>query len=73
MDSSKKKLYALITNRQLRGYGPVVVQVSFNKEELEEIAEYLNKMPYFSPNASVKEVDDNVCNWYWPKTYKEGY
>ncbi len=66
----EKKLYALITNREgQNGYGPVVVQVSFNKEELEEIAIYLNNIRYFSPNAFVREVDDHICEWYWPRTY----
>jgi len=66
----EKKLYALITNRESGyGYGPIVVQVSFNKEELEEIANYLNNnIKYFSPNATVSEVNDAVCQWYWPKS-----
>lgn len=65
-----KKLYALITNRDgMHGYGAVVVQVSFNEEELIEIANYLNtNIKYFCPNAFVKEVDENVCEWYWPRS-----
>jgi hypothetical protein len=64
-----KKLYALITDRDKGyGYGPVVIQVSFNKEELEEMAEYLNNIKYYSPNAFVKEVDEKVCESYWPRT-----
>jgi hypothetical protein len=67
----EKKLYALITNKQQGwGYGAIVVQVSFNKKELEEIADYLNKMPYFSPHAHVEEVTDSVCEWYWPHSYR---
>lgn len=62
-----KKLYALITNRGgNHGYGPMVVQVSFNKEELEEVANYLNQIPYFSPHAFVEEVDSHICEYYWP-------
>ena len=67
----EKKLYALITNRDGgHGYGPIVVQVSFNKEELEEIANYLNQFKYFGPNAHVEECTEHVCEWYWPHTYR---
>lgn len=61
-----KKLYALITCPLPQTYGGKVIQVSFNREELEEIAKYLNQIPYFSPNATVKEVDQSVCEYYWP-------
>ena len=63
----ERKLYALITNPISDNPKPKVIQVSFNKEELEEIAEYLNQFTYFSPRASVKEVNENVCEYYWPK------
>jgi len=62
-----KKLYALITNPISDNPRSQVIQVSFNKEELEEIAEYLNQIPYFSPRARVEEVTKFVCEWYWPK------
>lgn len=62
-----KKLYALITCPISDNPRAKIVQVSFNKEELEEIAEYLNKIPIYSPNAQVREVDKYVCEWYWPK------
>jgi len=61
-----KKLYALITMPSDQSMSKVI-QVSFNKEELEEIANYLNAIPYFSPNARVKEVDSHVCEFYWPR------
>lgn len=61
-----KKLYALITNPLPQTCGPTVIQVSFNREELEEIAEYLNNIKYFSPNAFVEEVTQSVCEYYWP-------
>ena len=61
-----KKLYALITRPISGNPRSRVLQVSFNKEELEEIANYLNKIPYFSPDARVEEVDEKVCEWYWP-------
>lgn len=62
-----KKLYALITTPISDNPKPKVIQVSFNKKELEEIADYLNTIPYFSPNAVVREVDKNVCERCWPK------
>lgn len=62
-----KKLYALITRPISDNPRSRVLQVSFNKEELEEMAEYLNNIKYFSPNAEVKEVDEKVCEWYWPR------
>lgn len=62
-----KKLYALITRPVSDNPRATVIQVSFNKEELEEIAEYLNKFKYFSPNAIVEEVDSDVCKYHWPK------
>lgn len=62
-----KKLYALITCPISDNPKSKVIQVSFNKEELEEIAEYLNQIPYFSPNAIVREVDQRVCEYYWPR------
>ena len=62
-----RKLYALITCPISDNQRSKVLQVSFNKEELEEIADYLNQIPYFSPNARVKEVDKGVCEYYWPK------
>ena len=62
----EKKLYALITHKG--EYGGMIIQVSFNKKELEEIARYLNNnIKYFSPRAEVQEVDESVCQWYWPK------
>lgn len=61
------KLYALITCPISDNPEPKVVQVSFDKEGLEEIADYLNRFKYFSPNAEVREVDEHVCEWYWPK------
>jgi len=64
----KKKLYALITCPIPQSDRSQVVQVSFNKEELEEIAEYLNQIPYFSPHAVVKEVTEHVCEWNWPRS-----
>jgi len=64
-----KKLYALLTNPKAEfGSGKYeVIQVSFNKEELEDIATYLNKIHYWSPHAKVVEVDEDVCQWYWPR------
>lgn len=62
-----KKLFALITRPISDNQRARVIQVSFNKEELEEVAEYLNKFKYFSPNAFVREVDESVCEWYWPR------
>lgn len=64
---SEKKLYALITCPISDNQRSRVVQVSFNKEELEEIANYLNQFPYFSPNATVREVTESVCEYYWPR------
>ena len=67
----EKKLYALITNKyEGHGYGAIVVQVSFNKKELEEIAEYLNSFTYFGPHATVEEVTERVCEWNWPHSYR---
>ena len=67
-----RKLYALVSNRDRGyGYGPIVVQVSFNKEELEEMAEYLNSFTYFPANAEVKEVTEHVVEWYWPRSDRQ--
>lgn len=63
----ERKLYALITCPISDNPKSKVIQVSFNKEELEEIANYLNQFKYFSPNAEVREVDERVCEWYWPR------
>lgn len=64
----EKKLYALVTdkNKKYGSYGGLVIQVSFNKKELEEIAECLNKIEYFCPHATVEEVNECTCEWYWP-------
>lgn len=62
-----RKLYALITCPTSDNPKPKVIQVSFNKEELEEIANYLNQVRYFSPHAEVREVTESVCEWYWPR------
>ena len=64
----EKKLYALITCPIPQVDKSQVVQVSFNKEELEEIADYLNKFKYFSPHARVEEVTETVCEWHWPRS-----
>ena len=62
-----KKLYALVTNRSPQYERSVIIQVSFNKAELEEIADYLNQFKYFGPNAKVIEVDEKAVEWYWPR------
>lgn len=62
-----RKLYALITCPISDNQIPKVIQVSFDKEELEEIANYLNQFPYFSPNAEVREADESICERYWPR------
>lgn len=62
-----RKLYALITCPISDNQRSRVVQVSFDKEELEEIANYLNQFPYFSPNATVREVTESVCEYNWPR------
>lgn len=62
-----RKLYALITCPISDNPKPKVIQVSFNKEELEEVANYLNQYRYFSPNARIVEVTQSVCELYWPK------
>ena len=64
---AERKLYALTTCPISDNPRRKVIQVSFNKEELEEIADYLNKFPYFSPNARVEEVTQSLCEYYWPK------
>ena len=63
---ANKQLYALITHRGK--YGGVAVQVSFNKEELEEIAKWLNKnIKIYEVGAEVRPVDERVCEWDWPQ------
>lgn len=62
----KKTLYGLLTNPISDNPYPMIVQVSFNKAELEEIANYVNQFKYFGPRAEVIEVDEHVCQWYWP-------
>lgn len=62
-----KKLYALITCPISDNPKSKVLQLSFNKEELEEMANFLNAIPHFSPDARVEEVDGSVCEYYWPK------
>ena len=61
-----RKLYGLLTNPIADFRHPVIVQVSFDREELEEIAEYLNELKYFSPRAEVIEIDDDAVCYYWP-------
>ena len=62
-----RKLYGLLTNPRADFQHPVIVQVSFDREELEEIAKYLNEeIKYFSPRAEVIEIDDDACCYYWP-------
>ena len=62
-----KKLYAIVTCPISDNAHQKVFQVSFNKEELEEIATYLNSFPYFSPRATVEEVTQSLCEWCWPE------
>lgn len=64
----EKKLYGLRTQRS-EYEDSVIVQVSFNRQELEEIAEYLNsgKIRYFAPHATVVEIDQFNCEHYWPR------
>jgi hypothetical protein len=62
----EKKLYGLRTSRGDYD-GSVIVQVSFNKQELEEIAAYLNKnIKYYLKRAEVVEITESNIEWYWP-------
>ena len=65
MENNMKQLYALVTFKQFTSY-PVVIQVSFNKEELEEIAEELNNF-YYQLRAEVKEVTNQLILECWPE------
>ena len=60
----EKTLYALLTCKT-GGSWPIVVQVSFNKEELEEIAEAINSFGRYE-HATVEEVTKSTLEWNWP-------
>ena len=59
-----KTLYALLTCKTY-GTWPVVVQVSFNKEELEELASAINSFDCYE-HAKVEEVTKSTLEWNWP-------
>lgn len=61
-----KKLYALLMKKGHWGY-PVLLQVSFNKDELEEIANSLNQYEFFPANAYVEEVNEDLIKYYFPQ------
>lgn len=63
----EKKLYGLLTNTSPGHEQSIIVQVSFNKAELVEIANYLNQFKYFGPNAEVVEINEHICEWNWPR------
>lgn len=62
------KLYGLLTNIIGSRTHSVIVQVSFNKEELEKAAQYLRKTGYWwaSP-PEVVEITQTECEWHWPR------
>lgn len=61
-----KKLYALLMRKNYYGF-PVLLQVSFNKDELEEMAKSLNQYEFFPANAYVEEVDENLIHYNFPE------
>ena len=60
-----KVLYQLI----YQDYNQIVpIQFSFNKEELEEVCDYLNNLDFRTGSYTVKEVSDNHSDstlWIW--------
>ncbi len=61
-----KKLYTLLIKKTHYGY-PVLLQVSFNKDELEEIVKSLNQYKHFPANAYVEEVNEYMIEHYFPE------
>lgn len=61
-----KKLYALLMRKGHWGY-PVLLQVSFNKDELDEIAKSLNQYEFSPANAYVEEVNEDLIRYYFPQ------
>ncbi len=66
-----KKVYALLVKKNHTDHGclPVAVQFSFNKEELDEIAEAINRQAGTWGSARVKEVDHSTAEWNFPHPY----
>ena len=64
-----KKVYALLVKQDHtdHGYNAVAVQFSFNKKELDEIAEAINIQANGWGSAYVEEVDGHVAEWNFPK------
>lgn len=67
-----RKVYALLVkkNHTDHGYLPVAVQFSFNKEELDGIAEAINNQVDGWGSAKVEEVDGSVAEWNFPHPYQ---
>lgn len=61
-----KKLYALLMRKGHYGF-PVLLQLSFNKAELEEMANSLNQYEFFPANAYVEEVNEGMIERYFPQ------
>lgn len=66
-----RKVYALLVkkNHTDHGYLPVAVQFSFNKEELDGIAEAINNQAGTWGSAKVEEVDHDTAQWNFPHPY----
>lgn len=64
---SERKLYALITCPISDNPKQKVIQVSFNRDELEEMADYLNRFKYYPAKAWVTEVSEHIIEYYWPR------
>ena len=61
------KLYALLGAPRVNG-SFIVMQLSFDKEELERIKGAVEAQThYFTPQMKIREVDDHVAEWNWPK------
>ena len=60
-------LYALLGSPGTHGEF-ILIQLSFNKKELELMKAAIEAQThYFTPKLEVREVDDHVAEWYWPK------
>ena len=63
------KLYALLGAPRTHGTY-LVIQLSFDKEELERIKAAIEAQTYyFTPKLEIREVDDHVAEWYWPEKH----
>lgn len=65
-----RKVYALLIKKNYTAYSnPIAVQFSFNKEELDGIAEAINNQSDGWGSARVREVDGHIAEWNFPRPH----